>query len=252
MSGKKERERRREERLQAESQGDERERRQRLLRVGGIVAGLAVLAIGVIVLVGQSQDSGGDTDLSGVEEVLAQLDGVEQQGTVLGDRTASVSIVEFADLQCPVCKQFSEDTTPGLIEGPVAARRASMELRQWPILGEDSEVAAKAALAAAEQGVYWQFVEIFFKNQGIEGSGYVTDEFLEAVAEAAGVADLGGWDAARRSPQVARRVAANDAAAQRLGLTGTPSLIVTGPGGQRQLGAASVEEVEAAMDEVSR
>lgn len=251
MSGKKERERRREERVEVETRQGEEERRQRLLKLAGLAVGIAVLVVVVLIVVTQGQGGGGDTDLDGVAEVRAELKGIPQQGIRLGDEAAPVEIVEYGDLQCPICKQFSDEVTPGLIEGPVAAGRARMEFRQWPILGDESVAAAKAALAAAEQGVYWEFVETFYANQGIERSGYVTEEFLEAVAKAAGVKDLSAWKQARESRSIAAKIAANEAAAQRLGFSGTPSFVVSGPGGEKQLSVASLEEFEAAIEEVS-
>ncbi len=59
--------------------------------------------------------------------------------------------------------------------------------------------AAKAALAAGEQNRYWNFVELFYRNQGVENSGYVTDDFLENVAKGAGVPDIAKWNKDRNS-----------------------------------------------------
>ncbi len=97
------------------------------------------------------------------------------------------TVVEFGDLQCPVCKDYSEQILPEVIEGPVRSGDAKLEFRNWTIIGPDSEDAAKAALAASEQGRYWSFITLFYRNQGAENSGYVSDSFLEAVAEGAGV-----------------------------------------------------------------
>ncbi len=66
----------------------------------------------------------------------------------------------------------------------------------------------QAALAAAEQDRYWNFIELFYANQGTENSGYVTDDFLTAVAEGAGVDDLDRWNADRASDRTAAELAA--------------------------------------------
>ena len=66
--------------------------------------------------------------------------------------------------------------------------------------------AGAAALAAGEQGRGWNFVELFYRNQGVENSGYVTDEFLTAIARGAGVADIAQWNADRRSKRVLAQV----------------------------------------------
>ena len=60
--------------------------------------------------------------------------------------------------------------------------------------------AGAAALAAGEQGAGWNYLELFYRNQGEENSGYATDEFLTAVAKAAGVKNIATWKRNARAP----------------------------------------------------
>ncbi len=116
------------------------------------------------------------------------------------------------------------------------------------ILGPDSETAARAALAAGEQGRFFEYMALFYRNQGIENSGYVTDDFLTAIAKAAGVADLDKWNSARASSTWTSELAATDSEATSLGLTGTPTIQVVGPGGKKVLsGVPSEAQLEAAI-----
>lgn len=250
MSSKNEREKRREERIRAEEEAAAGARRRNLIKIGGAAAGAAVLIVAILIVVSLGQGGGGDTDLDNVDGVETELAGLQQSGTVLGDPDAAVTIVEFGDLQCPVCREFSENVTPDLISGPVTRGDANYEFRQWAILGEESETAGKAALAAAKQGRYWNFIELFYDNQGIEHSGYVTDEFLESIAEGAGVEDLARWNSDRRNPALAKRLAAVDREATRLGLTGTPSVVVEGPGGVEQPLSLDLSGIEEAIQAV--
>ena len=88
----------------------------------------------------------------------------------------------------------------------------------------------QAALAAAEQNRYWEFIENFYANQGIENSGYVTDDFLTEIANDAGVPDIDKWNADRESAAIAKQVEQTDAQA-RARLQRHP--VVWGPGWQR-------------------
>src|SRR3954451_22002761 len=92
----------------------------RVRQIASGVVFLAVCLIGVLIVISQAGGgSGGDTHLEDVGLVRQQLQGIEQHGTVLGDPKAKVTVVEYGDLQCPVCQQFSIDTAPGLIEDVV-------------------------------------------------------------------------------------------------------------------------------------
>jgi protein-disulfide isomerase len=250
MSGKSARE----QRQQAESAATAGDRRTRLMQLAAGAAFLAVAVVLVLIVVNSSSsDSGGDTELEGAAEVDRLLAGIPQQGMTLGDPKAKVELAEFGDLQCPVCAAYSEEILPAIIENQVKNGEAKIDFRNFTIISEESVPAGAAALAAGEQGHGWQFVELFYKNQGAEASGYADDpEFLEAVAKAAGVKDLTRWNAerAKLTPQVEK----TNEEAQKLGFNGTPSFAVQGPGssGLEAIGTPrSTGDLEAALEDAS-
>lgn len=252
MSGKQEREKRRQERLHQEEQASGQERRRRLIKLGSAVAFLAIAAVLVAIVISQSQSDGGDaSNLESVSLVNDQLAGIPQEGMVLGSAQARATLVEFGDLQCPVCKSYAEDVIPELIDGRVRGGGAKLDFRNYVIIGPDSTTAGAAAVAAGEQGRGWNFVEIFYRNQGFENSGYVTDDFLTAVARAAGVPDIAQWGADRKSRAVLREVNRTTNQASTLGFTGTPSFAVqSGNGALDPLGTpGSAAELESALDQ---
>ena len=233
-----------------------RERRERLVKLGSATAFLAIVAIAVLVVISQGGSDGGDaSSIEGAAEVRAELEGIPQRGLVLGDPGADVTLLEFGDLQCPVCKAYSEDIVPQVIESKVRGGEARLAFRNFAFIGEESVDAAAAAIAAGEQGRGWDFVELFYRNQGTEASGYVTDEFLTAIAEGAGVADIEQWDEARGSDRLRRQVEAEIAEAEDFGLTGTPSFAIEGPlvdGGQDVLGTpGAAGPLEDAIEDAS-
>ena len=137
---------------------------------------------------------------------------------------APVTVVEFVDLQCPVCAAAARDVLPQVVEH-VRAGRVKLELRTLSFLGPDSVRAARVAAGAERQGKLWAFVEAFYARQGAENSGYVSDDFLREVAAAAGV----DADAAleRADGEFAtQRLQRADAEAQEHGVTGTPTFVV--------------------------
>lgn len=232
MSGKSSREARREERVQAEGASRQAERRKRLLQVGSAAVFLAIVIVAVLIVVNQSESDGGDTSLESVATVSGELKGIPQNGLTLGDPSAKVTLAEFGDLQCPVCKGFAEEVVPEVIDSKVRSGEAKIEFRNFTIINEESVPAAAAAIAAGKQGRGWNFVELFYRNQGIEAAGYVTDEFLTEIARGAGVPDIAQWNRDRQSDIVLRQVKSETDEAESLGLSGTPSFVITGPSAQ--------------------
>ena len=104
-SRKEQKEQLRAERLAREAEEQAKERRQRLVQYGSAAAFLAVCVVAVLIIVSQS---GGGNSAGAAPRTPAlveqQLKGIPQHGTVLGDPKAKVTVVEFGDLQCPVCQ----------------------------------------------------------------------------------------------------------------------------------------------------
>jgi protein-disulfide isomerase len=135
--------------------------------------------------------------------------------------------------------------------GPRRDRRGQGGLQTLTFLGEDSLEAARAALAAGEQGLYWEYHSLLFENQGAENSGYVTDEFLEGLARQVPGLDLRAWNSSRAGGLPDSQLEEARSGAQVSGVDSTPTLVVSGPGGEKRLsGAEDPEEISAAIREV--
>jgi protein-disulfide isomerase len=252
-SRKEQTERLRAERLAREAEERAQARRKRLVQYGAGAGLLAVIIIVVAIVVSQSgSGAGGGGSVVDASLVANQLKGIPQHDTVLGDPKAKVTVLEYGDLQCPVCKAFSFNTAPDLISQVVRKGTADYEFRQFTILGPDSVTAAKAALAAGEQGRYWNFVELFYRNQGEENTGYVTDSFLTSIAKAAGVPDISKWNQDRHSSKWGSELSKVQSEAQTLGLNATPSIVVEGPGGRKVVGSGvlPLSQIESAIQSV--
>lgn len=203
------------------------DRRAKLLQLAAGAAFLAVAVVVVLIVVNASGEGGGDTDLEGAAEVNRSLQGIDQEGMALGDPGAPVELIEFGDLQCPVCAAYAEEALPAIIENQVKNGQVKIEFRNFTIIGPQSTDVGAAAIAAGAQGRGWNFVELFYRNQGGENSGFADDAFLEAVAKSAGVQDLDRWNAERA--EAVSEVEKTTAEAQQLGLEGTPTFAIRGP-----------------------
>lgn len=229
----------RDEREAKAREAEQQDRKKKRLRLLGIAAGVAALIVLIAVFVSSRSDEAdqraGDSagPVVGADAVEKRYDGIEQDGFTLGDPDAPVRLVEFADLQCPFCKQASDSVTPALIDRYVRDGRLRMEFRNFAILGPDSEKAARAAQSAARQGKGWQFIDLFYLNQGAEHSGYVTDEFIRKIAQ--GVPGLDADLVVRESNSDDNETLAEaNTEAQRFGVESTPSYLIGASDGPLQ------------------
>lgn len=227
------------------------ERRAKLLQLAYGAAFLALAAVVVLIVVNAAGNgSGGDAELEDVGPANALVEGIPQRQMTLGSPSAPVKLYEYGDLQCPVCKGYAEEVLPAIIDTQVKNGEVALVFRNYVIIGPESVPAGMAMLAAGEQGHAWNFLEIFYRNQGNERSGYVTDEFLAAIAKAAGVNDLARWRKQRKSKRFEEQVSQTTAEAERLGFDGTPSFAIEGPStsGLQSIGEApSAGALEAAI-----
>jgi protein-disulfide isomerase len=257
MSGQNDREKRREERIAAESQAASGDRRTRLLQfaAGGVFLAIVVVVVVIIVAGSGGGDKGGDAPSAPEKTEVSQLlEGIPQNGNVLGKPSAPVTLIEYGDLQCPICKEYSEEFLPDIIEKRVKNGEVKIVYRDFIIISEESIPAGEAALAAGEQGKGWSFIELFYRNQGEERSGYVTDEFIEGIAEGAGVPDMQKFNQERKSGKFKQTVDSTTEQANTMGFTGTPSFAIKGPksNGLELLNTPeTVGEFEEAIEEVS-
>lgn len=233
-----EKRKRREQREALAAEDERRQRRNKRLATLAAVVAMAAAVVGVLVLVsggdGGPEGLGSGEEVQGAAEVNALFAGIPQDGVALGDPEAPVTVVEFVDLQCPFCAAFARDALPDLVRRYVRPGKVRMELRVLRFLGEDSAEAANMAMATSDQNRMWPFVELFFRNQGQENSGYVDEDFLRGIGESVDGLDVDRALAASATPAVENQVAQNERIAQARGVSSTPTFIAGRTGGPLQ------------------
>lgn len=194
-----------------------------------IAAGLAAALIAVSVT--GAKDTSAPTAVHGVAATDALLKGIPQRGNVLGRPDAPVTIVEYADYQCPYCARWATDTFPAIVDEYVRPGKAKIVFQGIAILGEDSVTALQAANAAGRQNKLWQVSELLYHNQGEENAGWVTDDLLREIGASVQGLDVDAMMDERDSAAVATAMANAQGAAQSAGVTGTPSFEIGKTGG---------------------
>ena len=158
---------------------DHKRRRKLPPRIRALVVAVALAAL--------SCASPAGARVKGGDHANALLHGIPQHGTGLGRHSARVTMLEFADLQCPFCRDYHRQVFPTLVRRYVRTGKIRMRYVPLAFIGRDSVRAGKAAIAAGTENRLWNFVSVFFANQRIENTGYATDRFLRRVGRAARV-----------------------------------------------------------------
>src|SRR6188472_2898386 len=142
------------------------------------------------------------------DPALKLVAGIPQNGTVLGKWGTTVRLLQFEDLQCPICKRYTDEAFPAIVNEYVRTGRIKVDFRGLAFIGDDSLKALKIAMAAGLQNKLWQVVGLFYENQGTENSGWVTDALIDQI-----LAAVPGLDAAKvkvdaKTPKVSNQIAA--------------------------------------------
>lgn len=143
-------------------------------------------------------------------------DDFEQNAPIFGNLDGSVTLVEFFDYNCGYCRRAAPEVKAVL----EASKDVRIIYREFPILGPDSEVAARASLAARNQGKYQQFHEAMMalNGQAVEAS-------VMKIAGDVGL-DLEVLKTDMQSDPVNDHIAASLRLAEALGITGTPTFVL--------------------------
>ena len=172
---------------------------------------------------------------SGANTVRLQLE-QDPNSPNLGNPDGDVTVIEFFDYNCPYCRKAGQ-TVQELLASDANVR---VIYREWPILGEDSVFASRAALAARAQGKYEEFHWAL-----MNGEGRASEASILKLARHLDL-DVEKLQADMTSPAVESHIAQSSALARTLGFTGTPAFIV---GDRTAPGMLSTDEITAMVAE---
>ncbi len=141
-----------------------------------------------------------------------------KEGTVIGNPKGDVTVVEFFDYSCGYCKSMFSAVRE-ILEEDDGLR---MVMKEFPILGPASFLAARAALASREQGKYSELHMALLSHKGS-----LSHDVVVSIAESVGL-DIDKLLEGMKNPEINDILANNRALAQDLGIEGTPALIVGG------------------------
>jgi len=133
-----------------------------------------------------------------------------------GNPDGDVTMIEFFDYQCGYCKK----AFPGVMEVIKEDKNIHYIFKEFAILGPESEIAARVALAAQKQGKYMDFHVAMMTVRG-----RLNEDKILKTAESLGI-DMDQLKTDMQSDEVNAEISSTREIAQRLGITGTPAFII--------------------------
>lgn len=169
------------------------------------------------VLEARQRAAGMEQTSAAISENRAPLSDLSTPG--FGAADAAVTIVKFSDYRCGHCRNAHTVLAGSIAQNP----DIRVLVREFPILGEASEQAARLALAAWRLGGEEAYIPVH--DLLFAASGALSAELLTQISVETGI-DLAALDAGMRSPEVTAILAETMALAQSLGVQGTPALVI--------------------------
>lgn len=169
----------------------------------------------------------------------------ETAGKSKGSATAPVVLEEWADFQCPACRQYALGPGRRLEETLLAEGKVRVVWRHMAFLGQESVWAAEASECAAEQGRFWAYHEKLFTEQAGENRGVFSKSNLKRFAAELGL-QTDAFNACLDQDRYAQQVRAETEDGRRKGVRATPTLFING---QKVFeGVPSFEQVRQAIE----
>jgi protein-disulfide isomerase len=233
--------------------------RRRMMILGGVLVAAVVVIVAAIAISSSGNSTSPPanpetaTARASAARVGTLLAGIQQSGNTLGNPKAPVTVTEYGDLECSVCDSFALPTNINTSAGTPGSGVADQVINQLVKTGKakfayralDTATSGgatpnmfntqqAAVYAAGQQGKAWNYLELFYNEQGAEGTSYVTQGYLEGLAKQIPGLDYNKWLAdmhsSRNTNQVTQDVNAGTAVDN--GQASTPTVVVTGPKGR--------------------
>ncbi len=215
-----------------------------------VLGAVAVIGVGLVAYsVGSSAFSSAATEpmelsFENDEELVALA-----QGVTMGEPSAPVTIVEFGDYQCPGCGAFAQQVEPQIKQALVETGEAKFVFYDFPLVSihPNAFLAARAARCAGDQGGYWEYHQEMFRNQAQWSTASMPTSAFEDYAGTVGL-DEGAFSACLNSDRFADVVTANMELGERMGVTGTPTVLLNVEGQTRRLNDYDIESIRKAIE----
>ena len=197
-----------------------------------------IIALGILIIISSFLSMHYDSDVYGSTQPQLQLQPQQQnsnlslstlmsQGSpLLGNPTAPVTIIDFSDFQCYLCARYVKSTEPLINQTYIQSGKVALVFKHLPNRGFDSLGASLAVQCTNDQGKFWQFHQLLYKNQKPIDSGWVSNDNLKELASQISGLNIQQFEECRKNEKYKGFVESDLALASSLGFQDTPSFII--------------------------
>ncbi len=181
-----------------------------------IILGIFGILSGVLVYSFQEDDE---------DVLLTQKNLLENGSPMIGNPSATITILEWGDYQCTFCYRFHQSSLNTILDEYIIPGKVNLVFKDFPLNGPDSVLAAEASYCAEDQGKYWEYHDELYTNWGGERTGWITDESLNKFADEVGL-DLDEFNSCMNDHKYLSRVLELEKFGRIIGIDATPSFLV--------------------------
>jgi protein-disulfide isomerase len=222
--------------------------RSRIVAVSTLVI-VALVAATVLMIFMNRQDAADDSESKQTPYRTDTSYTIDYDGQPLeGSSNAPVKVVEFADYQCPYCKQFENEVVPQLRQEFIQSDKVSFYFINYTILGEGSTLAANAAEEVFHQNprAYWDFHKALFDAQGEVEKWVSVEKLLDIARRSVPSIDTKALQNAIETQSHRQEISEDNQMAENLDVPGTPTIFVNG---KQVEGALDYDTLKAAIEQ---
>ncbi|MDP2676950.1 MAG: thioredoxin domain-containing protein [bacterium] len=218
LSKKEKREFRRQERKDEQRRAQKKGGYKRMFMWAGVAAVIVLVVYGIVIGVMKNGSN---------SATPSSVDAVSQTDWVKGERTARVTIIEYADFQCPACKAYYPVVKS--LSKEFSGSDVAFVLRHFPLrsIHANAESSSRAAEAAGLQGKFWGMHDLLFERQGDWEKLRDPKDTFKAYAQEIGI-DVARFESDMDSDAVKDAVNAGFASGISAGVNSTPSFFING------------------------
>lgn len=209
----------------------ESQQKKDYLLPGSIIFAALLISGALIYNVGRTNQPIESTNVAGGEKQPAVVEDFKidaKEVVFLGNENAPITLVEFADYQCPFCAKFFEESLSLIKQEYVDKGKVKIVFQDFAFLGEESFRAAEAAWCAADQGKFWEYHDLIFRTESLdnqENNGNLNLVQLKMLASQL-MLDMESFSQCVDSRKYQQKVLSNIQKAKKAGVRATPTVFI--------------------------
>ena len=222
-----------------------------ILFIISILGLLTIILIGITYHIGVLALAQGNINTNNTNNNISLSTLIKEGSPHLGFVSAPITVIDFSDFQCHLCARYVKATEPEINKTYIQTGKVNLVFKHLPNRGSDSMGVAIAAQCTNDQGKFWQFHNLLYKNQGPIDSGWVNKDNLKKFASQLKGLDMQKFNSCFNSQKYKPFVESDLALAHSLGFTQTPSFMIVksdGSNPQQLLGPQPFPEFKSVID----